>query len=87
METLLSNLALIIIFLITGLLLVKLILFFAFRTKNWTLTNLFYFDLAHITLTESNKRASVKRWQNTLTVIIVILILIQIWMRTMFHVT
>ncbi len=50
METVLAYLPTFLAILVVCLVLVKVTLFFSFKTKNWKMLNLFYFDITHITL-------------------------------------
>ncbi len=58
--------------------LLKFGLFIKFRTRNWKAINFIYFAPDHIILSESNKRADIKKLQNGLTFLTAIVIFFEI---------
>ena len=70
--------------LIAALFVLKIVFFIRHRNKNWTIAQFFYFDPLKIKFTSNNERAKLKRLQNTLSIAIVLMILVQLAMIMMF---
>ncbi len=59
--------------LIFGLCATKLVLFLVNRKRTWKMYNFFYFDSTHLILSHSQSSYNSKKFQNTLTQVIVAL--------------
>jgi len=68
----------ILLYLIPLVLIVKIVLFTKNRSRSWKFANFFYFDAGHIISSRSNYIESAKKIQNTLSLIVVVLAVIQI---------
>ena len=72
-------LAIIILFIIA-----KVVLFVSYRTKNWNFFHLLHFPFQNIKLTSNVKRQKVKKLQNTLTAIIIVLAIVFLLYKFLF---
>ena len=63
---------------IGAIFLVKAYLFVRHRNKYWRFTEFFYFNQVNIKYTSTAERAKLKRIQNTLSVVILALLIVQL---------
>ena len=69
---------------ISILFIIKFFLFFKHKNKNWTIMQFLYFHPVNIKLTANIERAKSKRTQNTLSIFILILLVIQVFLVMFF---
>lgn len=67
-----------------ALFLIKSFLFVKNKNKNWTIAQFLYFNPSNIQFTPSPERARLKRVQNQLSIVTIILIVIQLVGKVLF---
>lgn len=60
------------------LFLIKILLFFKNKNKNWTLVEFLYFKSSNIQFTSNSERVKLKRVQNQLSIAILVFLVIQV---------
>jgi H+/gluconate symporter-like permease len=66
------------LFISIGLVVVKGILFASFRTRNWKIHHLFFFDQHNLDNTSEGSRERIKRLQNMLSIFLLVILVLTI---------